>query len=58
MSASIEHDRSYTLGADAEYHLSREVVLKASATHQQFVSNLPGSSYKADTVMVGVRLQR
>jgi hypothetical protein len=53
-----EHDRSYTLGATAEYHLSREVVLKASATHQQFVSNLPGSSYKADTVMVGVRLQR
>ena len=53
-----ETDRSYTLGATAEYHLSREVVLKASATHQQFVSNLPGSSYKADTVMVGVRLQR
>ncbi len=53
-----QNDRSYTLGATAEYHLSREVVLKASATHQQFVSNTPGSSYKADTVMVGVRLQR
>ena len=53
-----ERDRSYTLGATAEYHLSREVVLKASATHQQFVSNLPGSSYRADTVMMGVRLQR
>ena len=37
-----KHDRSYTLGATAEYHLSREVVLKASATHQQFVSNVAG----------------
>lgn len=50
--------RSYTLGATAEYHLSREIVLKASATHQQFVSATPGGSYKADTVLVGVRLQR
>ena len=53
-----ETDRNYTLGATAEYHLSREVVLKASATHQQFVSNTPGSSYAADVVMLGVRLQR
>jgi hypothetical protein len=53
-----ESDRNYTLGATAEYHLSREVVLKASATHQQFVSNTPGSSYAADVVMLGVRLQR
>jgi hypothetical protein len=51
-------DRNYTLGATAEYHLSREVVLKASATHQQFVSNTPGSNFVADTVMLGVRLQR
>jgi hypothetical protein len=53
-----ESDRNYTLGATAEYHLSREVVLKASATHQQFVSNTPGSSFAADVVMFGVRLQR
>jgi hypothetical protein len=50
--------RSYTLGATAEYHLSREIVLKASATHQQFVSATAGGSYKADTALVGVRLQR
>ena len=53
-----QDSRSYTLGATAEYHLSREIDLKASATHQQFVSATPGGSYKADTVLVGVRLQR
>ena len=53
-----ERDHSYTLGLTGEYHLSREVVLKASLTHQQFVSNTPGSSYKADTALIGVRLQR
>ena len=49
---------AYTLGAVAEYHLSRELVLKASATHMQLVSNLPGASYASDTVLLGVRLQR
>ena len=53
-----ETDRNYTLGATAEYHLSREVVLKASATHQQFVANTPGTNFTADVVMLGVRLQR
>ena len=51
-------DRIYTLGASAEYHLSREWCLKASATHQQFLSDLPGSNYAADTVLLGVRFQR
>ena len=53
-----ERDHSYNLGLTGEYHLSREVVLKASLTHQQFISSIPGSSYKADTAMIGVRLQR
>jgi hypothetical protein len=53
-----QRDRTYTLGATAEYHLSRDVVLKASAQHLQLVSNLPGSSYSSDTVLLGVRLQR
>ena len=53
-----ERDHSYNLGLTGEYHLSREVVLKASLTHQQFTSSTPGSSYKSDTAMVGVRLQR
>jgi hypothetical protein len=53
-----QHDITYTLGGTAEYHLSRDVVLKASAQHLQLVSNLPGSSYTSDTVLLGVRLQR
>ena len=53
-----ERDHSYTLGLTGEYHLSREVVLKASLTHQQFVSSIPGSSYTSDTALIGVRLQR
>jgi hypothetical protein len=53
-----ERDHSYTLGLTGEYHLSREVLLKASLTHQQFVSNTPGSSYMSDTALIGVRLQR
>lgn len=53
-----EVDHSYNLGLTGEYHLSREVVLKASLTHQQFVSSTPGASYKADTALIGVRLQR
>ena len=53
-----ENDRTYTLGATAEYHLSREVVLKASATHSRFVSPIPDASYSGTTVLLGVRLQR
>ena len=51
-------DHSYSLGGALEYHLSREVMLKASATHQQFSSNAANSSYAADVFMFGVRLQR
>jgi len=53
-----ERDHSYNVGVIGEYHLSREIVLKASFTHQQLTSNLPGSSYKSDTALIGVRLQR
>ncbi len=53
-----ERDQTYTLGLTSEYHLSREVVLKASVTHQQLISNIPGLSYRSDTAMIGVRLQR
>ena len=44
-------------GKLSEYHLSREVVLKASASRQQYVSNAPNSNYFADVFMLGVRVQ-
>ncbi len=51
-------DWTATFGAHAEYHLSRDVVLKASATRQRYESNAPNSNYVADIFLLGVRLQR
>lgn len=51
-------DSTTTLGARAEYHLSRDVVLKASATRQQYSSSAPNSNYVANVFLLGVRLQR
>lgn len=51
-------DSTAALGATAEYHFSREIVLKASATHTQFVSSAPYSNYVDNVFMLGVRLQR
>ena len=53
-----QRDSTTTLGARAEYHLSRDVVVKASATRQQYESNLPNSNYIANVFMLGLRLQR
>jgi hypothetical protein len=50
-------DVSTTLAGRAEYHLNRNVVLKASASHQIYSSNQVGSSYVSDVFMLGVRLQ-
>lgn len=51
-------DSTLTIGAGAEYHLSREVVIKASATRSQFTSSAPNSNYIANVFMLGLRLQR
>ena len=53
-----QRDSTTTLGLKGEYHLNREVVLKASATRQQLVSSVAGSNYVGDVFMLGVRLQR
>jgi len=42
----------------AEYHVSRELVLKASASRQIYDSNAPNSNYVADVFMLGLKLQR
>jgi hypothetical protein len=51
-------DSTTTLGLRAEYHLSRDFVLKASATRQQYASSAPNSNYIANVFMLGLRLQR
>jgi hypothetical protein len=52
------HDATTSLGLRAEYHLSRELVLKASATRQDYTSSAPNSNYIANVFMLGLRLQR
>jgi hypothetical protein len=52
------HDATVSLGLRAEYHLSRDFVLKASATRQQYTSSAPNSNYIANVFMLGLRLQR
>lgn len=54
----VLRDSTTTLGLNAEYHLSRDFVLKASATRQQYVSSAPDSNYIANIFMLGLRLQR
>ena len=49
---------TYLSGLQAEYSLTRSVVLKGSFTHQRLVSNQPGTDYTANVIMVGLRLQR
>jgi hypothetical protein len=51
-------DSITTLALKAEYHLSRDIVFKASASRQQYVSNSPNSNYVDDVFMLGVRLQQ
>lgn len=51
-------DSMTSLGLRAEYHLSRDFVLKATATRQQYASSAPNSNYIANVFMLGLRLQR
>jgi hypothetical protein len=53
-----QRDSNTMLGLRAEYHISRDLVLKASASRQLYVSNVPNSNYVADVFMLGLRLQR
>ncbi|MGO4871179.1 MAG: outer membrane beta-barrel protein [Roseiarcus sp.] len=51
-------DATANFGLRAEYHLSRDFVLKASATRQDYTSSAPNSNYIANVFMLGLRLQR
>ncbi|THD42611.1 MAG: hypothetical protein E7774_14745 [Bradyrhizobium sp.] len=53
-----QRDSNTNLALRAEYHISRDLVLKASATRQAYESSLPNSNYVADVFMLGLRLQR
>jgi hypothetical protein len=51
-------DETTTFGLAASYSLNRDVVLKASASRQFYVSSQPGTSYEATILTMGLRLQR
>jgi hypothetical protein len=53
-----QRDSTTTYGLRAEYHVSRDLVLKASASRQFYDSNAPNSNYVADVFMLGLKLQR
>jgi hypothetical protein len=53
-----QRDSTTIYGLRAEYHVSRELVLKASASRQIYDSNAPNSNYVADVFMLGLKLQR
>ena len=53
-----QRDSTTTYGLRAEYHVSRELTLKASASRQIYDSNVANSNYIADVFMLGLKLQR
>jgi hypothetical protein len=52
------NDHSIQFGAHADYSVTRDIVLRATASHVDFVSNLPGSNYTSSVFMLGLKLQR
>jgi hypothetical protein len=52
------HDSTTSFGLHADYNVTRDIVLLASANHTEFVSSAPGSNYFANVFMLGLRLQR
>jgi hypothetical protein len=51
-------DATTTFSLAASYSLNRDVVVKASASRQFYVSSQPGTSYAATVLMMGLKLQR
>jgi hypothetical protein len=52
------HDSTASVGLHADYNVTRDVVLRASASHTQYTSSAPNSNYIANVFMLGLRLQR
>ncbi len=52
------HDATTSFGLHADYNVTRDIVLRASANHTQFTSSAPGNNYIANVFMLGLRFQR
>ncbi len=53
-----QRDSTASYGLRAEYHLSRALALKASASRQIYNSTVANSNYVADVFQLGLKLQR
>ncbi|HXW20480.1 MAG TPA: outer membrane beta-barrel protein [Roseiarcus sp.] len=51
-------DTSTNVGLRAEYNITRDIVLKASAIRTVYLSNVPNTNYNANVFLVGLKLQR
>jgi len=52
------HDQTTSFGVHADYNVTRDIVLRASASRAQYVSSAPGTNYNNNVFMLGLRLQR
>ena len=52
------HETQMTGALQADYALSRSVVVRGSFTHERLKSSLAGNDYTANALLVGLRLQR
>lgn len=52
------HDSIVNFDLHADYNVTRDIVLRATASRAQYVSSAPGSNYIANVFMLGLRLQR
>ena len=55
---STQTDQNWSVGARAEYHVTRDLVFKVTAAHTAYATNQPGQNNTNNSVLIGVRLQR
>jgi hypothetical protein len=53
-----QNDRIATLALKVDYNITRDIVLRASVSRQQYTINVPNSNYNADIFQIGLKLQR
>lgn len=53
-----QNDRLVNLALKVDYNITRDIMLRASVSRQQYTTNVPNSNYNADIFMLGVKLQR
>jgi hypothetical protein len=53
-----QNDTVANLALKVDYNITRDIMLRASVSRQQYVTNVPNSNYMADIFMLGLKLQR